>query len=164
MSPDPSYPLLVYDESTCPSGKDYDTACNADSDPTATMWATALPPLATNPVALAAANGPGVADKGKTALTNSFPKWAPFTFQLAEGQALLWLTVSSIRQYGLRPPPANSSGESASGTLIWMVGVDPTSLGNGQDPSFAAFCLPFQDITTSNHIAQWTQEVVGIVP
>jgi hypothetical protein len=31
----------------------------------------------------------------------------------------------------------------------------------GTDPSFAAFALPFQDITTSNHIAQWTTEVVG---
>jgi hypothetical protein len=45
-----------------------------------------------------------------------------------------------------------------------MVGFDPSALANGQDPSFAPFCLPFQDITTSNHIAQWTQEVVGIVP
>jgi hypothetical protein len=30
----------------------------------------------------------------------------------------------------------------------------------GTDPSFAAFALPFQDITTSNHIAQWTTQVV----
>src|SRR5882724_287747 len=153
-APDPSYPLLVFDESTCPSGSNYATGCNADSDPSAKMWATPLPPLTTKPVEMARANGPGVADKGTTDLTNSFPKWSPFTFQLAEGQSLLWLTVSSIRQYGLRPPPANNSSESATGTLIWMVGVDPTSLANGQDPSFAAFCLPFQDIATSNHIAQ----------
>ena len=45
-----------------------------------------------------------------------------------------------------------------------MVGFDPTALASGQDPSFSAFALPFQDITTSNHIAQWTTEVVGIVP
>ena len=30
----------------------------------------------------------------------------------------------------------------------------------GTDPSFSAFCLPFQDITSSNHIAQWTTQVV----
>ncbi len=164
ISPDTSYPVMVFNESTCPNGSNYDTVCNADSDPSAKMWATALPPAATNLVALDAANGPGVADKGTTNLTNSFPKWSPFTFHLDEQHTLLWLTVSSIRQYGLRPPPANSSNESATGTLIWMIGFDPTALANGTDPSFAAFCLPFQDITTSNHIAQWTQEVVGIVP
>ena len=32
----------------------------------------------------------------------------------------------------------------------------------GTDPSFPAFALPFQDITTSNHIAQWTETVVPI--
>jgi len=164
ISPDTSFPVMIYNESTCPSGSNYDMACDADSDPSAKMWATPLPPAATKPVELAAADAPGVADKGTTNLTNSFPKWAPFTFALDEQHTLLWLTVSSIRQYGLRPPPSNSSSESTSGTLIWMVGFDPQALSNGMDPSFAAFALPFQDITTSNHIAQWTQEVVGIVP
>jgi len=164
ISPDTSFPVMIFNESTCPSGSNYDTSCDADSDPSAKMWATPLPPAATKLVELAAADSPGVADKGTTNLTDSFPKWAPFTFQLDEEHTLLWLTVSSIRQYGLRPPPANNSSESASGTLIWMVGFDPQALGNGTDPSFAAFALPFQDITTSNHIAQWTQEVVGIIP
>jgi hypothetical protein len=31
----------------------------------------------------------------------------------------------------------------------------------GTDPSFAAFALPFQDLTTSNHIAAWTTMSVG---
>ena len=52
------------------------------------------------------------------------------------------------------PAPANTS-ETTKGTLIWMVGVNPGA--GGRDPSFAAFCLPFQDVTTSNHIAQWTK-------
>ena len=30
------------------------------------------------------------------------------------------------------------------------------------DPSYAGFWLPFQDINTNNHIAQWTREVVVI--
>lgn len=164
ISPDTSFPVMIFNESTCPTGSNYDVSCDADSDPSAKMWATPLPPAATKVVELAAADAPGVADKGTTNLTNSFPKWAPFTFALDEQHTLLWLTVSSIRQYGLRPPPSNSSSESTSGTLIWMVGFDPQALSNGLDPSFAAFALPFQDITTSNHIAQWTQEVVGIVP
>ena len=39
-----------------------------------------------------------------------------------------------------------------------MVGVI-LGLG-GSDPSFTAFCLPFQDITTSNHIAQWAKTFI----
>ena len=140
ISPDTSFPVMIFNESTCPSGSNYDMSCDADSDPSAKMWATPLPPAATKLVELAAADAPGVADKGTTNLTNSFPKWAPFTFALDEQHTLLWLTVSSIRQYGLRPPPSNSSSESASGTLIWMVGFDPQALSNGMDPSFAAFC------------------------
>ena len=57
------------------------------------------------PIPLANANGPGVADNGATALTNSFPKWAPFIEQLDEQSQLVWLTFSSTRQYGLRTPP-----------------------------------------------------------
>jgi hypothetical protein len=165
ISPDKSFPAMVYNQSTCPTTttSGYGKDCNADSDPSARMLMTALPPAATNPVDLTQANGPGVADNGATNLTNSFPKWAPFTFQLSEQQTLLWLTVSSTRKYGLRSPIAGGS-ENSFGTFIWMVGIDPSGLSAGRDPSFAPFCLPFQDITTSNHIAQWTTEVVGIVP
>ena len=66
------------------------------------------------------------------------------------------MTFSSTRQYGLRTPPKPAdTDETTKGTLIWMVGIN-LGVGNG-DPSFTAFCLPFQDITTSNHIAQWTK-------
>ena len=44
-----------------------------------------------------------------------------------------------------------------------MVAIDPAKVAVGDDPSYAAFCLPFQDLTTSNHIAQWTQVVVPII-
>ena len=69
---------------------------------------------------------------------------------------LVWLTFSSTRQYGLRsPPPSTAPEEAVASTLIWMVGVDPGA--GGSDPSYSAFCLPFQDVTTSNHIAQWAK-------
>jgi hypothetical protein len=151
--------LLVYDESTCTNGtptagQPADKSCDADTDATATIMFTSLQGNA--PIPLANANSPGVADNGATALTNSFPKWAPFVEQLDEQSQLVWLTFSSTRQYGLRTPPAPADmDETTKGTLIWMVGVRP-SIGGG-DPSFTAFCLPFQDITTSNHIAQWTK-------
>lgn len=151
--------LLVYDESTCTNGtptagQPADKSCDADTDATATIMITSLQGAA--PIPLTSANSPGVADGTTTALTDSFPKWAPFVEQLDEQSKLLWLTFSSTRQYGLRTPPAPAdTDETTKGTLIWMVGIRP-SIGGG-DPSFTAFCLPFQDITTSNHIAQWTQ-------
>ncbi|HEY0871800.1 MAG TPA: WD40 repeat domain-containing protein, partial [Acidothermaceae bacterium] len=156
--------LVVYDESTCTNGTPMagqapDKSCDADTDMTATIFLTSL--AGATPVALTNANSPGVADMGAVALTNSFPKWAPFIEQLDELHQVMWLTFSSTRQYGLRspPPPANTS-ETTKGTLIWMVGM---VLGpGGSDPSFTAFCLPFQDIATSNHIAQWAQTFVPI--
>ena len=41
VAPDSSF--LVYDESTCPPGKTYDRVCNADTDPSARLWAARLP-------------------------------------------------------------------------------------------------------------------------
>jgi hypothetical protein len=151
--------LLVYDESTCTKGtptmgQTPDRSCDADTDATANIYLTSVSGL--SPIRLTAANSPGIADNGNTALTNSFPKWAPFVEDLDEMNHLIWLTFSSTRQYGLRSPPAPAShDETDIGTLIWMVGVNP-GVGNN-DPSYAAFCLPFQDVTTSNHIAQWTK-------
>jgi Bacterial Ig-like domain (group 2) len=159
ISPDGK--LVVYDESTCTRGtptmgRAPDASCNADTDPTATMYLTSFDAGAT-PVAMARANAPGVADGATTALTNSYPRWAPFIQKLDEMHKLIWLTFSSTRQYGLRSPPPSTGDrtETTTGTLIWMVGVSPG--GDGADPSYAAFCLPFQDLTTSNHIAQWAK-------
>jgi hypothetical protein len=161
ISPDGN--LVVYDQSTCTAGtaalgKAPDKSCDADTDATATMFLTSLTAGATS-VALASANGPGVADGTNTTLTNSFPKWAPFIENLDELNKVLWLTFSSTRQYGLRTPPKPATtDETTIGTLIWMVGIRQ-GVG-GADPSYTAFCLPFQDITTSNHIAQWAQNFV----
>ena len=38
--------------------------------------------------------------------------------------------------------------------------VEQSEIGGGVDTSFSAFWLPFQDLTSHNHIAQWTQKVV----
>ena len=154
----PDGTTLIYDESTCSGtaqmGKAPDVSCDADTDATATIFMTDL--SGRTPIQLTNANAPGVADGSTTALTNSFPKWAPFIEQLDELNKVLWMTFSSTRQYGLRTPPKPAdTDETTKGTLIWMVGIN-LGVGNG-DPSFTAFCLPFQDITTSNHIAQWTK-------
>ena len=73
---------VVYDESTCPTGRrpagsDSTSRATPTPTPTATHVADVAAAAAT-PIALANANAPGVADKGTTDLTNSFPKWAPF--------------------------------------------------------------------------------------
>src|SRR5262249_45221886 len=104
---------------------------------------------------LAKTNAPGIEDMGATDLSNTFPKWAPFVdARKADGSGhLMWLTFSSRRQYGLRTIQGTN-------LLIWMVAIDPDAILRGEDGSYPAFALPFQDLTTSNHIAQWTARVV----
>src|SRR5262249_12052694 len=145
--------FLVYDESTCPAGQNSDKLCNADTDATATLKAI-RPQAGAAPIDLGRCNAGGIMDGHQTALTNSFPRWSPFVFQrVAETSTsrLEWLTFSSTRNFGLRPPPpsANPGDETPVGTLIWMAAVDPDKIANGEDGCYTAFALPFQDLTTS---------------
>lgn len=161
FSPDGTF--LLYNESTCPtSGSSFERDCNADSDPSTKLFAVKAEPGAT-PIELTRANARGKRDTSSQ-LTSSFPKWAPFVYQrtASAGTRLQWFTFSSTRQYGLRNPPAGGS-ENPRGTLLWLSAVDPDAVARGEDPSYPAFVLPIQDITTSNHIAQWTTEVVPVI-
>lgn len=154
FSPDGS--LLIFNESQCNGGNETGSECNADADETATLWIVPAAPGNT-PVRLDNANAPGVADQDQTSLTNSFPKWSPFVFRRGkeQGERLEWLTFSSRRNYGLRSP---SGGD----MLIWMVAVEPDKALAGEDPSAAAFAIPYQDLDTSNHIAQWTEKIIVV--
>jgi hypothetical protein len=159
FAPDSSF--VVYDESTCTSGG---MECDADTDPSARMFAVTAT-AGNAPIELARANAPGIADGNNRALTNTYPKWSPFVFQRTSetGSRLMWITFSSTRQYGLRNPPPSPNGgtENPDGTLIWMAAIEPDKVAQRQDPSYPAFALPFQDTTTSNHIAQWAQRLVA---
>lgn len=163
FAPDSSF--LVYNESTCPGGDNESRACNGDTDPSATIWA--VPRNGGDPVLLANATAPGVLDESGD-LANTFPRFTPFEFVLLESDTgrvrLMWLSFSSTRRYGLRETLDSGSGESDRGTYLWMVAIQPDRLFRGEDPSFAPFALPFQDLTTSNHIATWTTESVGEIP
>jgi hypothetical protein len=97
------------------------------------------------PIRLAAANvGAG--------LTNSWARWAPFVQSFgSSSERVYYLTFSTTRAFGVR---------AVGGPQIWMSPFFPDRAEAGQDPSGPAFRLPFQLLTTSNHIAQWTQAVV----
>jgi hypothetical protein len=157
----PGGQLVAFNRSICPSG-DAHKDCNGDSDPSASIYVM-KPEAGATIIPLARANAAGPTDPG-SALTSSWPRWAPFVFQRTQDPdtRLVWITFSSTRRFGLRSPPSGTSTESVSGSLLWMAAVDPDQAAAGDDPSFPAFCLPFQDLDTSNHIAQWTEEVVDV--
>jgi WD40 repeat protein len=139
--------------------------------------------LSTKPGAMAvdAENANGSPAASAVDVSNSWPRWSPFV-QSYKGDKLLWITFSSTRDYGLKVRnhksgmfqcyPADSFEQAGGdhGTTfastchqpqIWMAAIDLSHLEfNNTDPSFAAFWLPFQDVTTHNHTAQWTQTVV----
>lgn len=97
-------------------------------------------------VDLANANGSG-------ALTNSWPRFSPFTGKMGS-KTLLWVTFSSKRAYGLRVAPGRPQ--------LWIAGivVDPSKPVG--DASFAPAWLPLQDPSTSNHIAQWAKKIIAV--
>ncbi len=168
------YPAISPDNSTLIFDKAVgNTLATTDSynNPGATLFAMAV---AGTPVALAGANlGSG--------LTNSWPRWSP-EVQTYNGKHLLWVTFSSTRDYGLRvlnqgsaffncyPPvsPENPSGDhkqafdpNCTQPQLWMAAIDIDAVAAGNDGSFQAFWLPFQDVTAHNHIAQWVDNFVG---
>ncbi len=108
--------------------------------------------------------------------TNSWPRFSPF-IQQYKGHSLLWLTFSSTRDYGLRIqnagagncypnespngfPVFTASGQACARTQVWMAAIDldAAAVGHGTDVSWPAFWLPFQDLATNNHQAQWAQQ------
>ena len=149
--------FVVYVESTC-NGGTYGGECDGDADPSARLFAVSTSGGA--PVVLDNANRPGVEDGNNPNLSMTFPKWAPFEEpRFADGTGRVqWLTFSSRREYGLRDQGDDNNGKQ----WLWMVAVNPDRVAAGEDGSFAAFALPFQDLSTSNHIGQWTQEFIEV--
>jgi hypothetical protein len=117
-------------------------------------------------------------------MSNSYPRWAPFV-QSYKGQTLLWFTFSSTRDYGLRvlnhkpgmyqcyPPdsyelPGAPHGQSFAAECkqpqLWMSAVNLNEAHAGGDPSRVAFWVPYQDLSTHNHTAQWTQQMPPSTP
>jgi hypothetical protein len=127
-----------------------------------------------SPVDLSNANGspPSIA----SALSNSYPRFAPFV-QSYKGKKLYWITFSSTRDYALRvlnhkdgmvPCYPGDSYEwpgsvhnNVADTLcqhpqLWMAPVLVDGSGTvTSDPSGVAFWVPYQDATSHNHLASW---------
>ena len=109
-------------------------------------------------------------------VSNSWPRWSPFV-QTYKGNKLLWVTFSSTRDYGILvknstnglvqcyPPDSyeDPTGQhhdafptNCKQPQIWMAAINlSTAEFHSTDPSFPAFWLPFQDMTTHNHSARW---------
>jgi hypothetical protein len=118
-------------------------------------------------------------------LSNSWPRWSPFV-QTYKGKKILWVTFSSNRDYGLhltnnatfpncyppesptydQPQPLSKQDAGYEGCAqpqIWMAAivVDEDRSLDATDRSFPAFWLPFQDVRSHNHSAQWVEQVQG---
>jgi hypothetical protein len=134
------------------------------------------------PVDLEKANGSPIVSK--TPLSNSYPRWAPFV-QTYKGNKLLWFTFSSTRDYGVRVLNhkqgmyqcyPSDAAETPGGAhrqpfapqcqepQLWMAPLYFSEAMNNKDPSGVAFWIPYQDIATHNHTAQWTQQHVPPPP
>jgi hypothetical protein len=88
-------------------------------------------------------------------LTNSWGRWAPFAQTLgASAEPMFWVTVSSKRNFGVRLVNQNRP-------QIWMTPFFPNQAASTLDPSNVAFRLPFQNIDSNNHIAQWTEQIIA---
>ena len=84
-------------------------------------------------------------------LADSWPKWDPTVYRDG-GRDLFWFAWSSRRAFGLR------LAEDAR-MQLWMSAFDPQQAAMGREAAYPAFRLPFQDIATGNHIAQWVTRV-----
>jgi hypothetical protein len=160
----PDSTFLVFTRTTCDPSVDKTNVCDSDisSNVTATTWAVVPQPNAT-PVHLDRAAAPGVADGVPANILDTFPRSTPFETNQGTGK-LFWFTVASLRQPGLRYKQYQASDESFPAQQqqqLWMFAVDPAAILAGNDGSYPAFFLPFQDPTTSNHIGQWTQKIVS---
>jgi len=80
------------------------------------------------------------------------PTWAP-----SNKPGVFWLAFSSIRDYG----------DVLVGTdrdQLWGAAIDPSRIKQGEDPSFAAFWMPFQQLDEGNHRAFWAVDTEAMCP
>ena len=82
---------------------------------------------------------------------NNMPTWAPST-----EPGVFWIAFTSVRAYGDVLPAGQDQ--------LWAAAIDPAKIGTGEDPSYAAFWLPFQDLAEGNHRAFWAIDTEAECP
>jgi hypothetical protein len=129
------YPAYSPDGSWVAFNRATSSAGAGSSPPGSELWlVNANPAVETPPLLLANANGP-------IGTTNSWPKWAPITTD-----DRMWLAFTSTRPYGR---------VATGGSQIWIASVRANDAFLGVDPSSAAYWMPHQELSTSNHVAYW---------
>ncbi len=124
----------------------------AYNNPSASVWVVPTTVSGTPPTAIQLA----ALNTTVAGLTNSWGRWAPFAQTLgATSRPMFWVTISSKRDFGVRLVGVQRP-------QLWMTPFFPDQATMGADPSAPGFWLPFQNIDSSNHIAQWTEQVLGI--
>jgi hypothetical protein len=136
-SPDSDW--IVFNRSPSNINSMGDSSSNGDCVTDAEIWV----------VASNGASAPVQLDIGGAC--SSWPKFDPTTYQ-DHGHDLFWVAWATSRGYGLRYGDGSIM-------QIWMAAFDPTLAGTGASPTHAPFRLPFQNIATGNHIAQWVTSV-----
>jgi hypothetical protein len=153
------------------------------SNPAARLMLIGASAAGSTPIDLEKANGSPA--NAPIPWSNSYPRWAPFV-QSYHGQEILWFTFSSTRDYGVRvlnhktnmyqcyPADALATPGGAHKQAfapecqepqLWMAPLTFTEAQGGTvDPSSVAFWIPYQDMTTHNHTAQWTEQIIQNPP
>lgn len=155
VSPDDAF--VAFNRIDCPTGGA--AACDHYDNPYARIALKAVGGSGAL-VELTGLNRRGPSDVDD-ALTNSWPKFSPFKKRTADGKTLLWVMFSSKRNYGLRKLDSAAAPKDRRPQL-WMGAIVVGSDGLQADPSAPPFWLPSQDLTTNNHIAQWTERVIAV--
>jgi hypothetical protein len=187
FSPDSASSFVLFDRAALDPTVAPSTACNGippqatcpnDSFANPAARLTVLARAQGSPaVDLEAANGSS--SSVNLPWSNSYPRWVPAVGS-HKGQVLYWISFSSTRDYGLRvtnqragyypcyPPdslewPGSTHhavlGAQCQQPQLWMapVLVDAGAHTVTADPSGVAFYVPYQDATTHNHMAAWTE-------
>jgi hypothetical protein len=102
------------------------------------------------PIALTRLNERVRHQDGVNMLGNSMPTWAP-----SNKPGIFWLAFSSIRDYG-------DVLVSASRDQLWGAAIDPERIARQEDPSFAGFWMPFQQLDEGNHRAFWAVDTEAV--
>ncbi|MCS6799556.1 MAG: MopE-related protein [Myxococcota bacterium] len=119
-------------------------------NPRTTLWLVSID--GGEPVALVRANERVGERDAVRDVGNAMPTWAP-----SSRPGVFWVAFSSLRDYG-------TTLVGAMRDQIWGFAVDPSALGRGTDPSYAAFWMPFQQLDEGNHRAFWALASEDVCP